>query len=126
MSAASAPGRPSSTPEATTPIVFVVDDDISVRESLEMLIRCEGWQPKTFASAKEFLDQPRAGVPSCLVLDISLPICTGLQLQERIADERADEIPPRGRGKKPAGSRGRRSSVPSWDEIMLGNSRQPD
>jgi FixJ family two-component response regulator len=90
MSAASAPGRPSSTPEATTPIVFVVDDDISVRESLEMLIRCEGWQPKTFASAKEFLDQPRAGVPSCLVLDISLPICTGLQLQERIADERAD------------------------------------
>jgi hypothetical protein len=42
------------------------------------------------------------------------------------ADERADEVPPRGRGKKTAGSRGRRSSVPSWDEIMLGNSRQPD
>jgi FixJ family two-component response regulator len=42
-----------------TPIVFVVDDDVSVRESLELLIRCEGWQPKTFASAQEFLDYPR-------------------------------------------------------------------
>jgi FixJ family two-component response regulator len=66
------------------PIVFVVDDDISVRESLESLIRCEGWQPETFASAQEFLDRPRTLVPSCLVLDISLPGLNGLELQERL------------------------------------------
>jgi FixJ family two-component response regulator len=53
----------------TTPIVFVVDDDISVRESLEMLIRCGGWQPEIFDSAQEFLAHPRVSVPSCLVLD---------------------------------------------------------
>jgi len=73
-----------------TPIVFVVDDDVSVRESLELLIRCEGWQPTTFGSAQEFLDCPRALVPSCLVLDVSLPGLNGLELQERIAGERAD------------------------------------
>ena len=72
------------------PIVFVVDDDISVRESLELLIRCEGWQPETFASAQEFLTRPRALVPSCLVLDFSLPGLTGLELQKRIAAERTD------------------------------------
>ena len=71
------------------PIVFVVDDDISVRESLEALIRCEDWQPETFASAQEFLDQPPAVVPSCLVLDISLPDLNGLDLQKRIVVERA-------------------------------------
>ncbi|MEO8048421.1 MAG: response regulator transcription factor [Nitrospirota bacterium] len=73
-----------------TPIVFVVDDDISVRESLELLIRCEGWQPETFAFAQEFLDHPRALVPSCLVLDVSLPGLNGLDLQTRIAAERVD------------------------------------
>ncbi len=73
-----------------TPVVFVVDDDISVRESLELLIRCEGWQPETFASAQEFLDYPRAVVPNCLVLDISLPGLNGLELQKRIASERTD------------------------------------
>jgi FixJ family two-component response regulator len=72
------------------PIVFVVDDDISVRESLELLIRCEGWQPETFGSAQEFLTRPRALVPSCLVLDFSLPGLTGLELQKRIAVERTD------------------------------------
>ena len=73
-----------------TPIVFVVDDDISVRESLELLIRCEGWQPQTFASAQEFLDRPRVLVPSCLVLDVSLPGLNGLDLQNRRAAERTD------------------------------------
>lgn len=73
-----------------TPIVFVVDDDISVRESLELLIRCEGWRPETFASAQEFLDCPRALVPNCLVLDVSLPGLNGLDLQDRIAVERPD------------------------------------
>ena len=70
------------------PIVFVVDDDISVRESLELLIRCEGWRPETFSSGQEFLSRPRALVPSCLVLDFSLPGLNGLELQKRIAVER--------------------------------------
>jgi FixJ family two-component response regulator len=72
------------------PIVFVVDDDISVRESLELLIRCEGWQPETFSSGQEFLSRPRALVPSCLVLDFSLPGLNGLELQKRLAVERTD------------------------------------
>jgi FixJ family two-component response regulator len=72
------------------PIIFVVDDDISVRESLELLIQNEGWQPETFASAHEFLDRPRSVVPSCLVLDISLPGLNGLELQKRITAERTD------------------------------------
>jgi FixJ family two-component response regulator len=73
-----------------SPIIFIVDDDISVRESLELLIQNEGWQPKTFASAQEFLDCPRAVVPSCLVLDVSLPGLDGLELQKRVAVERAE------------------------------------
>jgi FixJ family two-component response regulator len=73
-----------------TPIVFVVDDDVSVRESLESLIRFEGWQPETFASAQEFLDHPRVHIPNCLVLDVSLPGLTGLDLQKLVAGERTD------------------------------------
>jgi FixJ family two-component response regulator len=73
-----------------TPIVFVVDDDVSVRESLEALIRCEGWKAKTFASAREFLDHPRVLTPNCLVLDYSLPGLNGLDLQRLVADERSD------------------------------------
>ena len=72
------------------PIVFVVDDDISVRESLEPLLRCEGWEAETFACAQEFLDQPRPVVPSCLVLDVFLPGLNGLDLQKRLAVERTD------------------------------------
>ncbi len=72
------------------PIIFVVDDDISVRESLDLLIRSEGYQPKTFSSAQEFLDRPRVLTPSCLLLDISLPGINGLDLQKRIAVERPD------------------------------------
>jgi FixJ family two-component response regulator len=66
--------------------VFVVDDDISVREALEGLIYSEGWEPETFASAEAFLARPRASVPSCLVLDVSLPDLNGLDLQKRLAD----------------------------------------
>jgi FixJ family two-component response regulator len=69
------------------PIVFVVDDDVSVRESLDALIRLEGWQPETFASARDFLARPRRLVPSCLILDVSLPDLNGLELQTRVADE---------------------------------------
>jgi FixJ family two-component response regulator len=73
-----------------TPIVFVVDDDVSVRESLELLIQCAGWKPETFASAQEFLSCPRALAPSCLVLDVSLPDLNGLELQKRIAVDRIE------------------------------------
>jgi FixJ family two-component response regulator len=72
------------------PIVFIVDDDISVRESLEALVRCEGWQPQIFPSANEFLAHPRAATASCLVLDLSLPGLNGLDLQQRIAADRSD------------------------------------
>ena len=76
-------------PDAT-PVVFVVDDDVSVRESLELLIRCAGWQPETFASSQKFLARPRISVPSCLVLDVSLPGLNGLDLQGRVAVDRPD------------------------------------
>jgi FixJ family two-component response regulator len=69
------------------PIVFIVDDDVSVRESLELLVRDENWKPQTFASAQEFLDHPRKRVPSCLVLDLSLPGLNGLELQKQLAIE---------------------------------------
>jgi len=71
-----------------TPIVFVVDDDISVRESLESLIRFAGWQPQIFASAQEFLPRPPVFGPSCLVLDVMLPDLNGLDLQKRLATDR--------------------------------------
>ena len=69
-----------------TPIVFVVDNDVSVRESLELLIRCAGWQPKISASAEEFLARPRVLAPSCLILDVNLPDLNGLDLQKLVAD----------------------------------------
>jgi FixJ family two-component response regulator len=69
-----------------TPIVFVVDDDVSVREALEALIRSEGFETETFASAEAFLARPRAFAPSCLVLDVTLPDLNGLDLQKRLAD----------------------------------------
>jgi FixJ family two-component response regulator len=72
-------------PEAA-PIVFVVDDDVSVRESLELLVKSAGWQPHTFESARQFLACPRAAVPSCLVLDVTLPGLNGLELQKQLAD----------------------------------------
>ena len=70
-------------------IVFVVDDDVSVRESLELLIKSAGWQPETFGSAQEFLSHPRPAVPCCLVLDVTLPGLSGLELQKQLA-ERTD------------------------------------
>ena len=73
-----------------TPIVFVVDDDVSVRKSLELLIDSAGWQPETFASAQEFLHRSRVVGPSCLILDMSLPDLDGLELQKRVAPDRID------------------------------------
>jgi FixJ family two-component response regulator len=72
-----------------TPVVFVVDDDVSVRESLELLLKAAGWKPETFASPQEFLSRPRADVPCCLVLDVTLPGLNGLELQRMLA-ERTD------------------------------------
>jgi PleD family two-component response regulator len=90
MSLASAADHELRSPQMphATPIVFVVDDDISVRESLEALIRCEGWQPETFASAQEFLSRPRVLAPS--ILDVALPDLNGLDLQKRVALDRMD------------------------------------
>jgi FixJ family two-component response regulator len=91
MSLASAADHELRSPTSrATPIVFVVDDDISVRESLEALIRCAGWEPETFASAQEFLSRPRVLAPSCLVLDVTLPDLNGLDLQKRVAADRMD------------------------------------
>ena len=73
-----------------TPIVFVVDDDISVRTALELLIDSAGWQSETFPSAQAFLHRPRAVGPSCLLLDVSLPDLDGLELQKRVASDRTD------------------------------------
>jgi FixJ family two-component response regulator len=75
-----------------TPTVFVVDDDISVRESLEALIRFEGWQAETFGSGQDFLARPRMFSPNCLVLDVSLPDLNGLDLQKVVAADR-NEMP---------------------------------
>src|SRR5271163_4150519 len=74
----------------TPPIVFVVDDDISVRESLEALIRFEGLEVQTFSSAQEFLAHPRTSTPGCMVLDVSLPGLNGLELQKRVSIEQRD------------------------------------
>ena len=71
-------------------IVYVVDDDISVRQSLELLIRHEGWQPELFETAHDFLSCPRTCLPSCLVLDLSLPGLNGLDLQKRVAADRVE------------------------------------
>jgi len=80
-------GQASESQPAPRPIVYIVDDDVSVRESLSLQMGNEGWQAETFASAQEYLVQPPATVPSCLVLDIVLPGVTGLELQRLITDE---------------------------------------
>jgi FixJ family two-component response regulator len=116
----------------TVPIVFVVDDDISVRESLEALLRCEGWQPETYASAPEFLARPRAQTPSCLILDVSLPGLNGLDLQKQVAVERS-EMPIifiTGHGDVPMTVRAMKAGAqefltkPFSDEVLLAAIRQ--
>jgi FixJ family two-component response regulator len=72
------------------PTVFVVDDDISVRESVESLVQSAGWEPEVYASAQEFLSRPRALGPSCLILDVNLPDLNGLELQTRVVADRTD------------------------------------
>jgi FixJ family two-component response regulator len=91
MSEVKAPDHVSRLPPkpAATPIVLVVDDDISVRESLDLLIRNEGWQPMLFESARDFLARTPTSAPSCLILDVNLPDLSGLDLQQRITGESA-------------------------------------
>ena len=72
------------------PVVFVVDDDVSVRESLELLISSSGWQPELFESAAEFLARPATTVPNCLILDVNLPALNGLDLQQVVSVERSE------------------------------------
>jgi len=88
LSAARAAAEESVT--SAVPVVFVVDDDISVRESLELLIRNAGWQADIFSSAQAFLCRPRVFAPSCLILDVNLPDLSGLDLQKRLAADRLD------------------------------------
>jgi FixJ family two-component response regulator len=80
----------SNTMAVVKPIVFIVDDDVSIRESLELLIADAGWQPELFSSSREFLARPPASGPNCLVLDVSLPDLNGLDLQKSIAGDRVE------------------------------------
>jgi len=115
-----------------TPIVFVVDDDVSVRESLELLISCEGWIAETFASAGEFLARSRTSGPSCLILDVGLPDLNGLDLQKLVAEERTDMpiIFITGYGDVPMTVRAMKAGAvefltkPFEDETLLGAIRQ--
>lgn len=79
----------SSMPDST-PIVYIVDDDISIRESLEALIASAGWRPEVFVCAQDFLNHSRKRAPGCLILDVSLPDLNGLELQQRIAANQAE------------------------------------
>jgi FixJ family two-component response regulator len=134
MNSASASLRksPPSLMRRGTPIVFVVDDDISVRESLESLIRFAGWQPQTFASAQEFLSRPPVLVPNCLVLDVALPDLNGFDLQKRIATDRIAMpiIFISGHGDVPMAVRAMKAGAveflnkPYSDEILLGAIQQ--
>jgi FixJ family two-component response regulator len=92
VNSASAPDHATKASAASdpVPVVFVVDDDVSVREALELLIRFRGWQPELFESAQEFLSRPRVLVPSCLILDVALPGLSGLDLQKLVAVDRKD------------------------------------
>lgn len=115
-----------------SPVVFVVDDDVSVRESLELLIQNEGWQVETFASAQEFLERPHELVECCLILDVSLPGLTGLDLQQRVAGDRQDMpiIFITGQGDIPMTVRAMKAGAmefltkPFSDEVLLNAIRQ--
>ena len=115
-----------------TPIVFIVDDDVSVRESLESLIRFEGWEPETFASAQDFLTRPRGVAPGCLVLDVNLPGLDGLELQQRISADQ-NQMPiifVTGYGDVPMSVRAMKAGAvefltkPFKDEVLLSAIRQ--
>jgi FixJ family two-component response regulator len=122
------PGFPGGvTPERAAPVVFVVDDDVSVRESLEAMIGFAGFNVETFASAHQFLERPRVDAPNCLVLDVGLPDLNGLDLQNMVANERRDMpiIFITGRGDIPMSVRAMKAGAvefltkPFEDEVLL-------
>jgi FixJ family two-component response regulator len=94
MSSGNSTSRLSGSPPIArpTPVVFVVDDDISIRESLELLIRNEGWEPILFEAARDFLARSSVSAPSCLILDVHLPDLNGLDLQQQITGETSTPI----------------------------------
>jgi FixJ family two-component response regulator len=112
----------------TAPTVVVVDDDISVRESLELLIQNEGWQPALFESAREFLAQLPSVTPSCLILDVNLPDLSGLDIQQRVTSEKYSTpiIFITGYGDIPTSVRAMKAGAaefltkPLDDEVMIG------
>jgi FixJ family two-component response regulator len=73
-------------------VVFVVDDDVSVRETLDRLVRSAGWHVVTFATAEEFLSRARVDLPCCLIVDVELPDMSGMELQERMVGS-GEEMP---------------------------------
>jgi FixJ family two-component response regulator len=118
--------------EKPVPVIFIVDDDISVRESLELLVASVGWRPKIFASAQAFLDHPLVSVPNCLVLDVSLPDLSGLDVQRLIGGSRASTpiIFITGNGDVPMTVRAMKAGAvdfltkPFGDEALLGAIRR--
>ncbi|HTV98359.1 MAG TPA: response regulator [Steroidobacteraceae bacterium] len=116
----------------TAPMVVVVDDDISVRESLELLIQNQGWQPALFESAQAFLERLPSVVPSCLILDVNLPDLSGLDIQQRIGNEKSSTpiIFITGYGDIPTSVRAMKAGAaefltkPLDDEIMIGAIRE--
>jgi FixJ family two-component response regulator len=116
----------------TTPTVVVVDDDISIRESLELLIQNEGWQAALFESAQDFLERLPGVIPSCLILDVNLPDLNGLDIQQRISDEKSSTpiIFITGYGDIPTSVRAMKAGAaefltkPLDDEIIIGAIRE--
>jgi len=119
----------SSLMSADTPVVFIVDDDISVRESLAALVQHAGWRPEVFASGTEFLARPRSSAPACLVLDVTLPDLNGLDLQKRIAGDKLPIIFITGHGDIPTTVRAMKAGAvefltkPLTAEALLGSIR---
>ena len=114
------------------PTVFVVDPDVSVRASLEAVIRRAGWTPETFASAGEFLTRPRPMVPSCLVLEIALPDLAGFDLLRHMSADRKETpiIVMTGQGDIPMTVQAMKAGAveflmkPLADEVLLAAVRQ--
>ena len=114
------------------PVVYIVDDDISVREALEALLRNEGWDVEAFSSAQAFLAHSRALAPSCLILDVNLPDLNGLDLQSHLAAERT-EMPIifiTGYGDVPMSVRAMKGGAteflmkPFGDDVLLGSIKE--
>src|SRR5207244_3869677 len=87
-----APGQSPRTIMEPQPIVFVIDDDVSVREALAPLISSAGWSVETFGSGQDFLRRAKVDAPACLVLDVELPDLNGLDLQKHLTEDKRDHF----------------------------------